>query len=126
MAMGPSANNISSQPLHAAGLRTAAEGAALWIGIGQAGIEPVRRSLAEGVGLVEEHHAVPLRALGFVDGERVAVSQGVAVGVRFARGLVIADEEVTMDFDVNVRGAAVLSREPERDAVLLVRAAVDD
>src|SRR3954465_12371629 len=37
MAMGPSANNISSQPLHAAGLRTAAEGAALWIGIGRWG-----------------------------------------------------------------------------------------
>src|SRR3954468_12402312 len=37
MAMGPSANNISSQPLHAAGLRTAAQGAALWIGIGERG-----------------------------------------------------------------------------------------
>src|SRR3954454_23910441 len=37
MAMGPSANNISSQPLHAAGLRTAAQGAALWIGIGRWG-----------------------------------------------------------------------------------------
>src|SRR5688500_7615230 len=62
----------------------------------QARVEPAAAVLAKGIGFVEEHQVVPLRALGLMDGQRVSIGELVRLAAEDERDLLFGSLEETL------------------------------